>query len=93
MNKPLQQKRLLTSLAMWCGSKPCVQHNTLSRENLQECIVFSVKKNEIYLKLYDKEANSIKKTSKAYTKTREQELFSMIEQGCEIDKDALYEKL
>jgi hypothetical protein len=54
---------------------------------------FLCEENEIYLKLYDKETNSIKKTSKAYTKTREQELFSMIEQGCEIDKDALYEKL
>lgn len=54
---------------------------------------FHCREKEIALKLFDKEKNSLKQTSKPYDNTRELELFQMIEQGCEIDKDALYEKL
>ena len=49
--------------------------------------------NEIALKLLDRTNNSLKQTKKNYAKTRELELFEMIEKGCEIDAEALYEKL
>lgn len=49
--------------------------------------------NEISLKLLDKGSNRLKQATKPYSKVRELELFEMIQQGCEIDNEALYEKI